>query len=204
MYILDENPELAARYLIRTHALKYLKCIECTMLYVHRINRSWQYRKIIDKNIYYSYSNYVWFSEFYLALRKLLPDYKIQEGFHKGLLYNYPEVQTHGDGLRFLPEETPESTKKSIKLDPISHNKVCYLKKQYKKSAFLCGYPDWYLNTTSNLIFEDYFTKGRKGLRLTYEDGTYHFYTADFFNQWKEIKNVPYDIGIFIDYFLFN
>ena len=201
MYILDYDPIKAARGLIRTHIVRYIKILQCSFVKMHSgfSMLPKYYMKKYMKNLYYSKENYLWFSEFYTELKKLInfnPTYI--DRFDESMVYDTDGLVFHHKGLNL-----PQISTNPENVDLVLYNRMIYIKKNYDKSNFVGGkYPEWYVNISTE-VMQKYDRNSGKGLKITVDDnGYYRYWIANYFNKWIEIKDVPKEIKYFINVLL--
>ena len=195
LYILDEDPVKAARSLIQIHIIRYIKNLQYTFVKAHNRNKFRKNNDHIFKIVYYSKENYIWFSEFYKELKRIInyePDCVPE--FNESLLFDISNMSFKGTGLMFSEENDVSTT--------ILKHRAKYIKKNYDKKLFLCSFPEWYVCLNEEL-FNRYDNKSGKGLKITInKDGSYNYFVSNYFNKWIELEKVPKEIDYFINYLL--
>lgn len=70
-------------------------------------------------------------------------------------------------------------------------------------SDFVFGIPQWFLSN-KGILMEDYDLKNRRHIKIVKTDGGLRYFTAILSNNYKEIKNVPPEMQVVVEYILSN
>ena len=196
--ILDADPIKAAHSLIRQHVVTTLKVLRYSFAACHNPHLRTKYRQRYAPILRYSVENYVWFSEFYEELSEICNSQAqpIKE-FNESLLYDCSGIKFKHSGLNLFPDTEGTLT------DLINASRVAYLKKGYDTSLFPLGVPEWYRDL-NKIIYEKYDSKLDKGFRVTQTRSKLKYYTAEYFNQWVEILNVPKEMEDLIKHLVYR
>lgn len=196
--ILDADPEKAARSLITPHVSVAINALRYTFA---AIRNSQMYRHYYNRFIHevkYSAENYVWFSEFYECLTNLRKtEVSTIKEFNESLLYDCSGVKFKRSGLNLFPDS------KLPLMDQITANRAEYVKKGFDIKLFPVGVPDWYIDL-NKIIYEKYDSKLDKGFRITQSKKGLKYFTAEYFNQWIEIVNVPKEMEELIKHLVYR
>lgn len=196
--ILDADPEQAARSLIYPHIGVTIRALRFTFAscFDYTLYRKYKTRRI--DAVRYSAENYIWFSEFYEALVSLCKRTldNIQE-FNESQLYNCSALKFQHHGLNLFPES------KGTLTDLITASRVEYIKEGYSSMLFPAGVPGWYIDT-NKIIYEKYDSTAGKSYRVTQSNKGLKYFTAEYFNQWNEITDVPKDIEELIRHLIYR
>lgn len=200
LFILDIDPVQAAQSLATQHVENYIKRLKFSFALAHNENsRKPTVFSPIVQELTYSVENYIWFSEFFTELRKLMKDDNIRvDDFKEEYLFNYIGVKFNGNKLLLSLEHENKSNE-----DIINLNRLQYIQKCIPYRRFIKGYPSWYIKL-DNDIYKKYNTSLRRDFKIVYEDNRYRYYVADCFNQWVEVQDVPIEIDGFITTLLQN
>lgn len=194
--ILDADPVQAARSLIQEHIVKYIKYLKYTFVQCHYPNKT-KYRKYFVESAKYSIENYIWFSEFYAEMNKLINSQSEVEFFNESLVFDCGGVSFKKKGLSLYPD-----SKRSLE-SYINASRLMYIKSHYISEIFPAGPPEWYVDKNCK-IYEQYDGKQGKSFRIMNERNRLRYYIAEYFNQWVEIKDVPLEIDNFIRHLVYR
>lgn len=200
IYILDLDPIKAANSLTIQHASNYIKRLKFSFTLAHLpTSRKPTYFSRVIPEVKYSKQNYVWFSEFYTELCKIVnPDNIIVDKFKPEFLYQCKNINFKNEDLKLDINEYNLTNEEIVLKHRLKYIRNCYPLRRFKN-----GYPSWYLKK-DNLIFKRYNTRLRRDFKIEYYNGKYRYYIADYFNQWIEIEDVPEEIDGFINTLLFK
>ena len=194
IFILDINPRKAAQSLTIPHATNYIKRLKFSFALAHVSDAkkpSYFSREIPE--VTYSKQNYVWFSEFYRELCKMINPENIRVDIFKDeYVFLCKNIKFQSDELLFNIQQ-PKVTNEEI----INNNRLKYIEKRYNHRKFKYGFPEWYLHL-DNDVFKKYNSNLKRNFKIEYENGRYQYYVADYFNQWIKVKDVPLEIDGFI------
>ena len=200
LFILDLDPIKSAQSLSSMQIMNYIVKLQCSFTVAHSpsFKKNKNANKVIQE-VLYSKENYIWFSEFYTALNKLV---KVDKSriieFKDEYVFDVNKIKFKNSGLIFDVERT------DVSIDTlINQNRVMYIQKNLKAQDFPCGYPSWYIKLDGK-VYEKYSPRLRRNFRVVYENNRYNYYFADYFNQWVQVPDVPIEIDDFINSLLHN
>jgi hypothetical protein len=196
--ILDADPIKAAHSLIRQHVIATLRVLRFSFAACHNPYLRTQYRHRYVPILKYSVENYVWFSEFYDELMEICDSKgNVIKEFDESLLYDCSGIKFKHSGLNLFPDSKQSLT------DVLAASRVAYLKKGYDTLLFPAGIPEWYVDL-NKVIYEKYDSKLDKGFRVAQTKKGLKYYTAEYFNQWIEILNVPKEMEDLIKHLVYR
>lgn len=193
--ILDVDPVLAARSLTTQLMQNYIIALKCTFTVCHRPSLHKRYANNFCCAVKYSSENYIWFSQFYETLTDIVKSKVEIADFDESYVFDVEGVAFKNNGLSLYPD-----SKLSIQ-DQIDVSRATFIKRNYHNSKFPCGLPSWYILTDCK-IYEKYDYKLCKSFKVMHEKGRLRYYVAEYFNQWREIKDVPLEMDDFIKHFI--
>ena len=203
-YILDKDPEFAAKYLTIDDCREAIKLIEYAYKVVNGEEKPTY--TLLESQIMNSNTMFNWFAKFYDNLMELEEpdDYypipydkepklntKVKDPFliFPPLIYENKKVKEH----KFPPVIT----------NPIDKWRCLYIKKKVHLSEFREGYPQWY--ALSNMeLFEEYNVMTNIRVKLSFIDGEFRYFIAGASDNWKEIRDVPLEMDHIISALIFR
>lgn len=218
--ILDEDPDKAAKALIRAHVVTYLPILQNIFVRYHeryskKNTRSYTWMNYMKR----SKQNYTWAVKFYSALQNIFKN-KISK---MGIYYSNPKIRFVEDYLE-VPKELingrpeicvpacyldkyPNDKKKfkEFKEDQINTNRVQYIMMNYSKGFFVDKEPPyWYskvkgtfefMNVIDNMIVR--IVRNHLGMHK-------YYCKVGLSDTWDEIKKVPPEMSFIINALLYT
>lgn len=217
MFILDQDPKKAAKYLIRKHITFYIPIIELVFRRIHTKDNSKKLISSLDEFTTYSKHNYIWLASFYKELQELYKKHISKEnkykksiiGFNTEFLLPLDEIPNRKfkifESKYFLcTREFVKKLNSEVKVvkDIIDYSRKVYLLNKYSKSKFVSGYPRWYVESMT--IFKSYDYKNRVNIKIDVNKSKgYKYYYSMVSSEWYELKNVPVEMEYVINSLIF-
>ena len=218
MLITDSDPILSAR----STPVELLSYISDGICKGYEMSKSTGYKSIrtitdlselVHSDLTYSRENYLWYSRYYKEIldiaelagmktcRVHLSVLNIVQGelffknplkLHSPMYDNYYYELYNSNRDKYNDAKTVYALSKMFLVDMKPHF-----------SDFVKGIPTWLIDTT-NVVMYTYDKTNRRHIKIERDGNRFRYYTAIISDNWKEIKEVPPDIDVIVQYLISN
>ena len=205
MFLLDLNPEKAARYLAKPELQYYNDIFSKTIYFVDSNFSGWIRENTTINNWVIRFADEIynmrnfWENEKHIAkYPKIPPSITTEKGE-----FRFPvpkecvgKVFRFNHGLKLTTNIIQKiNNKKNSILETLSNYRFLYCNKKYPKHYFMDGYPDWYI-IPNRLLVETYDPKTKIYYRVEQDtDQKVHILKSLLGGPYKEIMDVPDCLG---------
>lgn len=178
-----------------------------------RINTITNLSELVHSDLTYGRANCLWYSRYYNEIINIgelagieLPEVTLNildvvqgELFFKNPLKIHSPM--YDEYYYELYNSNREKYDKTSDVYTLSKMFLKDMKPQF--SDFVKGVPTWLINT-SNIVMYTYDSVNRRHIKIERDGERFRYYTAIISDNWQEIKRVPQDIDIIVQYLISN